>query len=107
MCVELALALGADAIVAAGRRLDGRDALAVEHLAAVPAHRVGQGLSQAADAAAHVGHPAPRHVERGRAVECVGRGRGRLCGDQELAVDIMLKRGRGTIQPGAHGAERI
>ena len=95
-----------DELRPAGRR-NPRHPLPEEHLAALTAHRVDQRLGELADAAAHMGHPAARHVERGRAVECVGMRRSRLSRDQQLAVHVSAQVFRLPMQMGVERPERI
>ena len=68
---------------------------------------VDQRLGELADAAAHMGHPAARHVERGRAVECVGMRRSGLRRDQQLTVHVSTQVFRLPMQMGAERPERI
>ena len=54
-----------------------------------------------------MGHPAARHVERGRAVECIGMRRSGLSRDQQLAVHVSAQVFRLPTQMGVERPERI
>ena len=95
-----------DALRPIGRR-NLRYPLPEKHLAAMTAHRRDQRIGQLADAAAHMSHPAARHIERGRAVERVGARRSSLGGDKQLAVHVSAQVFRLPMQMGFEWPERV